>query len=427
VSARLSAHVPAAVAALVAEETDEPTIVYPLIQLGDRALAARTTRSRLLPAAATAVLEVGSAYVSAAITGDVPPDVLGVALLLVGPALVLGRRAPFLRATVALSVAILYAWLGYPVGLLGLAGAVLLARAAFGGRLLACFALAVAGGGLAIAASAADPSSVPPALAGIYAAGLVAVCFGADGRRIRRQRDAALDKANEQARLRRSAEERTLIARDLHAGLSRQVSMMSARARIARSMVEGGRSPVPGLTPRVALDDVTSTAAQVLSELRAVGGLLDTDRGPARVPSPGLAGMPELVRTWAEAGLEVRVVGTADRLLRAVDQAAYRFVEEGVAEVSRRSSGLVATVYLEELGAAGGNRLAVTVADSAATERLGLTVGSAASDVTDEGLPETSAESLLAVQQRVEALGATVIAGPVGRVGWVIRAVLPIA
>lgn len=411
----------------MAEENDEPTIVYPLIQLGDKALAARTARSRLVPAVATAVLEVGSAYASAAITGDVAPGVFGVALLLVGPALVLGRRAPFLRAVVALSVALLYAWLGYPVGLLGLAAAVLLGRAAFGGRLLACFALAVTGGGLAIVASAADPSSVPASLAGIYAAGLVAVCFGADGRRIRRQRDAALGKASEQARLRRSAEQRAVIARDLHEGLSRQISWMSARARIARSMVEGGRSPVPGLTARVALDDVTATAAQVLSELRAVGGLLDTDHGPARIPSPGLAGMPDLVRTWAEAGLEVRVVGTADRLLRAVDQAAYSFVEEGIAEVSRRSSGLMATVYLEELTAAGGNRLAVTVADSAATQRLGLTVGAAASELTDDGLPDTTAESLLAVQQRVEALGATVVAGPLAGTGWMIRAVLPVA
>jgi hypothetical protein len=410
----------------VAEQTDEPTIVYPLILLGDRALAARTARSRLIPAAGTAVLEVGSAYLSASITGDAPPDPAGVALLLVGPALVTGRRWPITRAIVALSVAILYAWMGYPVGLLGLAAAVLLARAAFGGRLFACFALAVAAGGLAIVASAADPSSVPAGLAGIYAAGLVAVCFGADGRRIRRQRDAALAGAAEQGRRRRAAEQRAIIARDLHHGLAQQISLMSARARIARAMVAGGRPPAPGLTPRVALDDVIGVGTQLLAELRAVGSLLDAEGGSARVPSPGLAGLPDLVRTWGEAGLEVRVVGAADRLLRATDQAAYRLVEESVAEVSRRSAGLVATVYLEELGAAGGNRLAVTVADAAAGERLGSEIGDTADDIVDEGLSPTVPESLLSAVQRVEALGARVVTGSVARTGWVLRAAVPV-
>lgn len=410
VSGRLPVRVPAAVAALVAEEPDQPTIVYPLIKLGDRALAARTAKSRIVPAVICAVLEVGGAYVSAGLTGHESPGVLGVVLLLIGPGLVLGRSAPLARATVALAVAVLYAVLGYPFGLLGLAAAVLLARAAFGGRLIVCFALALAGGAAAIAVSVAEPTSASAALSGIYAAGLVAVCFGADGRRIRRQRDAAVDKAAAEARLRRTAEQRAIIARDLHHGLGQQISLMSARARIARSIVDGRTSPVPGLTARVALDDVTSTGAQVLAELRAVGSLLESDRGPARVPSPGLAGLPDLVRTWNEGGLEVRLVGTADRLLRATDQAAYVFIEEGVAEVSRRSSGLSATVYLEEIPVAGGLSLAITVADDRAGERLGLTVGSAAGDFLDEGLSEAP-ESMLSAQKRVEALGGTVIAG----------------
>jgi signal transduction histidine kinase len=150
-------------------------------------------------------------------------------------------------------------------------------------------------------------------------------------RALRTERDA------ERERLLAIAEERTRIARDLHDSAGNAINVIAIRAGTARLRRDPARS-------HAALEDIEELARRTVGEIdHIVGTLRDgSPDGAVDVP-PGLASLDSLVERHVAAGLEVDVArdGIPRELARAVDQAAYRIVQEALTNAARHGAGSI--------------------------------------------------------------------------------------
>ncbi len=339
-------------------------------------------------------------------------DVLAVLLLLAGPAALLLRGRPLARAGIAVGAAAVSVALGYVVGPVFLGAAVTLIGAVREGGRVPAWVVAAAGWPVAVLGSQPGPHPLPPT-AGLGAVvWVVALLAVADVVRGRRQRRAAEARAREEQRLRRVSDERLHIARDLHDGVAHQISLIRVRAGVALHLLDQHDPAAPD-EAREALRTISQASSEALGELRAALDALRASGEPApRAPVPGLvAGAGELVRRWHEAGLAVAVDGLPDGLPPAVDQAAYRVVQEALTNVSRHSVATAVAVRLED----GGGELVVTVTDP----------GPARPDVPRAGEDRAGGTGLIGMHERIALLGGTLSAGP-SAAGWRVRAVLPL-
>lgn len=124
-------------------------------------------------------------------------------------------------------------------------------------------------------------------------------------------------------------EERLRIARELHDVMAHAVAAVSVQAAVAAEIVDD--SPERA---REALRAIRDQSRRANAELRATVGVL---RG---TPAPGLASLEQLVGMARGAGVEVdvSVTGEARRLPDAVDQAAYRIMQESLTNVVRHAN-----------------------------------------------------------------------------------------
>jgi signal transduction histidine kinase len=258
--------------------------------------------------AGTGALQVYSAYAGGERDSSVPPDVLGVALLLVGPmALPLRRRAPLLVIATAVLAGAVYFPLGYP--------------------------------GAAVFLS-------------------ILVVIGSMQRR--RTADERQVLVAEQAR--RATEERLAIARDLHDVLAHSLSVVQVRAGVALHLLDDHPEQV-----RSALTAIKGASADGMRELRsAVGALRREGDAPARplAPLAGLDDVTALVAGARSAGLAVRLerAGRDVELPPAVSLVGYRVVQEGLTNVVRHAQATWCDVRIET-----GERLVVSVQDDGRT------------------------------------------------------------
>jgi signal transduction histidine kinase len=156
--------------------------------------------------------------------------------------------------------------------------------------------------------------------------------------RVRRsQRDA------ERERRLAAAEERTRIARDLHDSAGHAINVILVQAGAARLLQE--RDPAGA---REALATVEEVARETVGEIdRLVRVLREEDGRRAATdvePPPGLAALPALIDRHRLAGLDVSVVeaGEPRPLPPAVDQAAYRILQESLTNAARHGQGSAA-------------------------------------------------------------------------------------
>src|SRR6266540_3361250 len=236
------------------------------------------------------------------------------------------RRAP--RAVFALtaSASALLGALGYPIGLpLGPTAALYLLAASRDeedpwtrrdtGAVVALF-LAILG------ATAYGQGGFPGGELFHTGVDFAVAWFAGERTRLRRQRIAAL-------------RERALVA-EREGERERRLAVAEERARSARMRKNPERS-------QAALEAIEELARKTAGEIdQIVGTLRDHGSAGGAVDAPaGLASLDTLVARHAAAGLDVSVAREGEpRLLeRAVDQAAYRILQEALTNAARHGTG----------------------------------------------------------------------------------------
>jgi signal transduction histidine kinase len=176
--------------------------------------------------------------------------------------------------------------------------------------------------------------------AGVWAA----AWFAGDRSRLRRERIAELEERarnaeREAERERRlaAAEERMRIARDLHDSAGHAINVILVQAGAARLLQE--RDPAGA---RAALQTVEEVARDTLGEIDQLVRALREDLPAGEIePPPGLAALQGLAERHRLSGLAVNVTVDGPRrpLSPAVDQAAYRILQEALTNAAWHGGG----------------------------------------------------------------------------------------
>lgn len=157
--------------------------------------------------------------------------------------------------------------------------------------------------------------------------------------RMRRARVAELlDRAHraereaERERRLAAAEERTRIARDLHDSAGHAINVILVQAGAARLLAE--QDP---RRSREALETIEDVARETLGEIDQLVRALREDGAASVEPPYGLAAVKTLLERHRAAGLrvDVRIQGEQRQLPPAVDQAAYRILQEALTNAAR--------------------------------------------------------------------------------------------
>jgi signal transduction histidine kinase len=137
-----------------------------------------------------------------------------------------------------------------------------------------------------------------------------------------------------------AAEERTRIARDLHDSAAHAINVILVQAGAARLLQQRDPDAV-----RTALATIEDVARETIGEIDLlVRGLRENgvaDGSPTIEPPTGLAALDTLIDRYRVSGLaiDVSVDGRARALLRGLDQAAYRILQESLTNAARHGAG----------------------------------------------------------------------------------------
>jgi len=360
---------------------------------------------------AVAVVQVvGTVFAAARQPDHRPLDVLAFVLLLAGPAaLSLRRRSPAIMLPAAAAAAILYLVAGYPWGpiLLSLALAIVFSAAA--GRRWQTWTVAgiCAAALVAFFVASGDEGALIRAVAGT--SWLVILVLLGEGARLRHERVTERRRQRESREQAARDEYRLALARDIHDVVAHSLSLINVRASVALHL--GDRDPEQF---RPALEAIKAASKESLDEVRQLLGVLRDDAPLRPASGPGLRKLPELAENARRTGLDVKLdvrldPGTGGQPAAAMQEAAYRIVQEALTNVVRHAGASRAAVVLE-IPADGpdAGRLTVTVDDD----------GRGAA-----GAPEGN--GLTGMRERVAALGGTVRFLPLDP-GWRVQAVLPL-
>ena len=202
-------------------------------------------------------------------------------------------------------------------------------------------------------------------------------------------------------------EQRLRYAHELHDVVGHALVAINVRAAAAAHLARREQ----GAAPVTALEEIASTSAEALGELRtALKGLRsDESEGmPLRPAGAGLADLDDLIAGVRGAGLtvELDMAAATGPLPPAIGHAGYRIVQEGLTNVLRHSTAKHARV------------------------RIGHDEGALLVEVLDNG-PASSGtggggHGLLGMRERAAALGGSCEAGRAPGGGWRVRARIPI-
>lgn len=201
-------------------------------------------------------------------------------------------------------------------------------------------------------------------------------------------------------------DERSRMAQDLHDALSSHLSTIAIHSQVVSS--QGGAA-------NRSIAEIRSASVRALEDLREMIVLLRTGQDQI-VPAAGLADLDALVLTARGTGLHVEVTVQPDSLPErpsVVDQAAYRILQESLANAAKHAPGSVVEVEV----AAGDQVLALGVR-SRPRPAARHTVPPV---VTGSGL------GLQTMRDRAGTLGGSFTAGPQQDGSWLVRAELPLA
>jgi signal transduction histidine kinase len=261
-------------------------------------------------------------------------------------------------------------------------------------------------------------SKEPIELDAFFAEGLVvgAVWFIGDGLRIKRtqvitleDRATRLEHEREEAALKAVAEERRVIARELHDMVAHNVSVIVAQSAAAQRVM--AVDPEEG---RFALRSIEDSGREALVEMRRLLGLLrtDHDRPDVRDPQQGLDDIDTLLSQVREAGLrvELTVEGTPRPLPAGLDLSAFRIVQEALTNVLKHAGAASAAVGIRYERSS----LHLTISDD----------GSGPGDVDPD--PLRARYGHLGMRERVGLFGGGLRVGPRPGEGYEVVVALPL-
>ncbi|MFG1606236.1 sensor histidine kinase [Actinoplanes sp. NPDC049265] len=202
-------------------------------------------------------------------------------------------------------------------------------------------------------------------------------------------------------------EERTRIAREMHDVVAHHMSMIAVQAETAPFRVSGLSDPA-----RAELATIADSARSALADMRRLLGVLRADEQQAlKAPQPGLDELSALVDKARQAGVELSVEATLlTAVPEAVGLAAYRIIQEGLANAARHAPGR--PVRLE--ARAEDDHLILVIRNEVGAD-------GPATDDNDDG------HGLRGMRERTELLGGTLRAAPDGAGGFRVEARLPYA
>ncbi|WP_141910387.1 sensor histidine kinase [Micromonospora sp. A202] len=225
--------------------------------------------------------------------------------------------------------------------------------------------------------------------------------------RLSRHALAAQTEQSEREQERRAVlEERTRIAREMHDVVAHHMSLIAVQAETAPYRLTD--VPAPAAAEFVA---IAASARDALTDMRRLLGVLRSESsGPQTAPQPDLADLDAMVDAARRAGLPVTLdAGPVDegQVPAPVGLAAYRIVQEGLANAARHAVGAAVRVTVR----AGRSGLEVRVENSPADARP-----------TADGGP---GHGLTGMRERATSLGGTFTAGPLPDGGYAVAAELP--
>ncbi len=218
--------------------------------------------------------------------------------------------------------------------------------------------------------------------------------------RYRADREATEAAAAEAERAERTrvaiADERVLIARELHDIVAHSMSVVAVRSGVARMVLDSRPEEASE-----ALSIIETTARQSLAEMRMMVSMLRHAGGGAKPdlgPLPGLGDLDRLITQLAAAGVDVEVAvdGPVRRLAPVADLTAYRIVQEALTNVVRHAGPTTAQVHL-----------------GFDTDTLDIQIDNLGSPPAQRPLPGGSdGHGLLGMRERAALFGGTLEAGP---------------
>jgi signal transduction histidine kinase len=382
-----------------------------------------------------AVMQVQGTVAKPADVGSRPLTDLGqlgyVLLIVSGLALAVRRRwpAPVFIAVALASLA--YYTIGFSdgPGWIGLFVALYTLTAYGDGRR----SLVLAGGGITVLAIgwliAATDIQPPAAIGWVFfriAASVMAAALGESIRSRRAVAAEALERARQAERTReeearsRVDAERLRIAREVHDTVAHAIAIINVQAGVTAYLLD--KRPERA---REALVTIEQTSAQALHEMRTVLGVLrDSDNG--RVSHPGLKQVHELAAMAREAGLDIKleVDSSAPPLSSAVDNTAYRILQESITNVIRHVGPTRVTVALDYRT----DVLEVRVSDEGPLDASGNAAGGPQPPTgTANGSSAEPGRGIVGMRERCELLGGELTAGPRPCGGFEVKARLPLA
>lgn len=222
---------------------------------------------------------------------------------------------------------------------------------------------------------------------------------------LRRTRRENEQREREQDRRRYVDEERLRIARDVHDVVGHSLSVITLQAGVALHVLERQPEQVAE-----SLEAIRRTSREALAELRTTLDVYrDSDDGAPHGIRPGLARLDALVAALVGAGRDIRVVRDLPEpveLPAAIDQAAFRIIQEALTNVVRHAGSAASAVVTVTQRP---DRLSIAVVDDGATMT-----------------PPTEGSGIRGMRERARALGGTVEVSVGQPGGLAVRADLPL-
>ncbi|WP_168221321.1 sensor histidine kinase [Actinomadura sp. WMMA1423] len=345
-----------------------------------------------------------------------PVELRLVPLVLVGAAEFLCRRTPGRGLALGASALAIDVALGPSLAVIVIVTDVLYAVGVYGSKRLSGWLLRVAVTVCALVAVGTPLVTHSPGsgLVAIVYAGLLLVVPVVTGLTVREQRDRAELQRLRAERIAQVAHleqeralswERARVARELHDTISNHLSAVAIHSSAGLSLLD-----VNNVAVRESLNEIRASSQRGLTEMRRLIVVL-RDNTASPLTDPGIDAVAELVENMQAAGFAVtlRTRGARRELARPVEVAAYRIVQESLANALKHGGGGRTEVLIEH-----------------ARRELRIAVDSPMRGGSSSSSALGTGTGLTCMRERVSLLGGHVEIGPV-RQRWRVRASLPVS